>query len=110
MSFVGAKAAGEPARLNSAALRHVFLLVAVDEGNGVSYYARALGVHRWRMSRYLRDIGSRNRSGGPGLGLVTVEQDPTNPRWSKVVLTDKGRTVAEDVFRQMRRLSQNNPL
>jgi DNA-binding MarR family transcriptional regulator len=86
----------------------VFLLVALDEGNGVTYYARALGIHRWRMSRYLRDIGSRNRSGGPGLGLVTVEHDRINPRWSKVVLTDKGRAVAEEVFRQMRRLSQKD--
>jgi len=81
----------------------VFLLVALDEGNGVNYYARSLGIHRWRMSRYLRDIGSRNRSGGPGLGLVSVEHD--GPRSTKVVLTDKGRALAEEVFRQMRRLS-----
>ncbi len=87
----------------------VFLLVALDEGNGVSSYARALGIHRWRMSRYLRDIGSRARNGGPGLGLVTVEHDPADPRWSKVVLTAKGRAVAEEVFQQMRRLNQNNP-
>lgn len=80
----------------------VFLLVALDEGNGVNAYARALGIHRWRMSRYLRDIGARARAGGPGLGLVSVEHD--GPRSTKVVLTEKGRAVASDIFRQLRRL------
>ena len=80
----------------------VFLLVALDEGNGVTSYARALGIHRWRMSRYLRDIGARARRGGPGLGLVSVEHD--GPRSTKVFLTDKGRAVAADVFRQLRGL------
>lgn len=80
----------------------VFMLVALDEGKGVTSYARALGIHRWRMSRYLRDIGARARNRGPGLGLVSVEHD--GPRSTKVVLTDKGRAVAADVFRQLRRL------
>ncbi len=83
-------------------------MVALDEGKGVGTYARAVGIHRWRMSRYLRDIGTRARSGGPGLGLVTVEHDPKDRRWTKVVLTAKGRAVAEEVFQQMRRLTQNN--
>ncbi len=87
----------------------VFLLVALDEGNGVSSYARALGIHRWTMSRYLRSIGMRGRNGGPGLGLVMVEHDPTDQRLTKVVLTAKGRALAEEVFQQMRRLTQNNP-
>jgi DNA-binding MarR family transcriptional regulator len=86
----------------------VFLLVALDEGNGVNYYARSLGIHRWRMSRYLRDIGARSRSGGPGLGLVAVLHDSDDHRYTKVVLTDKGRALAEEVFGQMRRLSQKD--
>ena len=36
-----------------------FLMVALDEGKGVSAYARALGISRTAMSRYLRDIGDR---------------------------------------------------
>ena len=50
----------------------VFLMIALDEGHGVNAYARAMGIHRAAMSRYLRDIGARARNGGPGLGLVTV--------------------------------------
>jgi DNA-binding MarR family transcriptional regulator len=83
----------------------VFLLVALDEGRGVGAYARDVGIHRWRMSRYLRDIGARSRSGGPGLGLVAVLHDSDDHRYTKVVLTDKGRAIATDVFRQLRRLS-----
>jgi DNA-binding MarR family transcriptional regulator len=86
----------------------VFLLVALDEGNTVNSYAQALGIHRWRMSRYLRAIGSRARNGGHGLGLVDVLHDTEDPRFTKIVLTDKGRAIAEEVFRQMRRLSQND--
>jgi hypothetical protein len=43
-----------------------FLMVALDKGKGVGAYARDLGIHRWTMSRYLRDIGARARNGGPG--------------------------------------------
>ena len=59
----------------------IFLMVVLDEGKSVSAYARALGVKDRRIvSRYLRDIGERARNGGPGLGLVTVEQLPTHSR------------------------------
>ena len=81
-----------------------FLMVALDEGKGVGAYARDLGIHRWRMSRYLRDIGARARNGGPGLGLVAVEHDPRDPRHTRVLLTAKGRAIAAEVFRQLRRL------
>jgi len=42
-----------------------FLMVALDEGKGVCAYARAVGIHRAAMSRYLLDIGDRARNGGP---------------------------------------------
>ena len=83
----------------------VFLTVALDEGKGVGAYARDLGIHRWTMSRYLRDIGERARSGAPGLCLVTVEHYSDDPRQTQVLLTAKGRAVAEEVFRQMSRLA-----
>jgi hypothetical protein len=79
-----------------------FLMVVLDEGKGVNAYARAVGIHRSSMSRYLRDIGDRARNGGPGLGLVTVEPHPTNPLRSQVLLTAKGRAIARKVFEQMR--------
>jgi DNA-binding MarR family transcriptional regulator len=79
-----------------------FLMVAADEGKGVNAYARAMGIHRAAMSRYLRDIGDRARNGGPGLGLVTVESDPADPVRSQVFLTPKGRSIARQIFRQIR--------
>jgi DNA-binding MarR family transcriptional regulator len=83
----------------------VFLMVALEEGKGVGAYARDLGIHRWTMSRYLRDIGERARGGGPGLGLVTVEHYADDPRQTQVLLTAKGRALAEEIFRQMSRLA-----
>jgi len=83
-----------------------FLMVAIDEGNGVNAYARAVGIHRSIMSRYLRDIGARSRNGGPGLGLVSVEQHPDDPVRTQVFLTAKGRVIANKVFSQLQKLSR----
>jgi hypothetical protein len=81
----------------------IFLMIALDEGKSVSAYARAVDIKDRRvMSRYLRDIGERARNGGPGLGLVTVEQHPTHSRTRQVLLTTKGRAVAESILQQMR--------
>ena len=80
-----------------------FLMVALEEGKGVNAYARAVGIDRSSMSRYLRDIGSRAKNGGPGLGLVTVEPHPTDAQRCQVFLTDKGRSVSKTIFQQLRR-------
>jgi len=68
-------------------------MVALDEGNYPSAYARRAGVDRMSMSRYLRDIGDKSRRGGPGLGLVKVAPDPTHAPRQKVFLTEKGRAL-----------------
>ncbi|MGA2894386.1 MAG: MarR family winged helix-turn-helix transcriptional regulator [Xanthobacteraceae bacterium] len=78
-----------------------FLMVALDEGKGVGAYARAVGIHRAVMSRYLYDIGARARNGGPGLGLVAIEPHPKIPRRKQVFLTAKGRSIAKEIFHQM---------
>jgi hypothetical protein len=80
-----------------------FLMVALDEGKGVNAYARAMGIHRSAMSRCLHDIGGRARSGGPGLGLVSIDPHPTVSQRSQVRLTAKGRSIAQEVFRQVRK-------
>jgi DNA-binding MarR family transcriptional regulator len=81
----------------------VFLTVALEEGKTMSAYARALGIdNRRTMSRYLQDIGDRARNGGPGLGLVKVEPHPTNRNASQVLLTAKGRDLADAIIQQMR--------
>jgi DNA-binding MarR family transcriptional regulator len=82
-----------------------FLTVALDEGKGVNEYARVVGIHRAAMSRYLRDIGDRARYGGPGLGLVKIDPHPTDSVRKQVFLNTKGRSIAKNIFRQLRRLS-----
>jgi hypothetical protein len=80
----------------------MFLMVALDEGKGVNTYARAIGKHRSVASRSLHDIGGRARNGGPGLGLVSVDPHPTDPRRSQVHLTAKGRSIVREIFKQVR--------
>lgn len=80
-----------------------FLMVALDEGKGVNDYARAVGIHRAAMSRNLHAIGDRARNCGPGLGLVTIEPHPANPIKSRVFLTAKGRSIADQMFQQLRK-------
>jgi DNA-binding MarR family transcriptional regulator len=78
-----------------------FLMVALDEGKGPSAYARSAGVDRMSMSRCLRDMGERSRTGGPGLGLVRAVRDPSNARRRKVLLTEKGRALLLHVRRSL---------
>jgi hypothetical protein len=80
-----------------------FLMVALEEGKGVCAYARAAGIHRAAMSRYLHEIGDKTRHGSPGLGLVAVEPHPVYPRRRQILLTDKGRSIAKEMFQQMKR-------
>ena len=79
-----------------------FLTVALDEGKGPYFYARVTGMHRAYMSRCLRDIGDRARNGGPGLGLVKIEQDPASVHRRKVFLTEKGRALLLQITRPSR--------
>ncbi len=82
-----------------------FLMVAFDERKGVGTYARMAGIHRAKMSRYIRSIGDRARNGGPGLGLVTVRPYPAHSQRVQVLLTAKGRVIARAIFRQMQKAS-----
>lgn len=86
-----------------------FLMVALDEGRGVNDYARALGMHRAIVSRSLHAIGDRARNGGPGLGLVTIEPHRTDPLRSQVHLSPKGRSIAKEMFCQLRKLNGTRP-
>ena len=57
-----------------------FLLVAEEEGLGVSDYAKRAGVSMSVMSRHLLDIGQRNRNMEEGFGLVTYRANPLELR------------------------------
>ena len=85
-----------------------FLMVAFDEGKGNNEYARMMGIERRKMTRYFRDIGPQSRDGGPGLGLVTIEPLPGSgpQRKTRIVLTPRGRTIANQIFREIGRLTK----
>lgn len=77
-----------------------FLLVAQEEGLGVSDYAQRAGVSLSVMSRHLLDIGERNRNQEEGFGLVTYRSNPMELRKHEYTLTDKGRALAYQITRQ----------
>jgi DNA-binding MarR family transcriptional regulator len=81
-----------------------FLLVALEEGLGVTEYVKKSGVSQSVMSRHLSDLGDKDRSGGPGYGLLTIRMDPLNLRRHQVMLTDKGRALAGSIIRLMGRV------
>jgi hypothetical protein len=78
----------------------VFLSVVPNEGQPVGSYAKELNMSRYAMFKYIRSIGDRGRHNAAGLGLVTMKRGYRVK--TAVVLTDKGRTVAAEVFRRLR--------
>jgi hypothetical protein len=80
-----------------------FLTVACEEGKPIGVYAREMDLHRFIMTRYIQCIGDRGRNGKRGLGLVTVKRIRGYPNTTEVFLTAKGRDVAAQVFRNLRR-------
>ena len=55
------------------------------------------------MSTNLLDIGDRNRHMEEGFGLVTARNNPMNLREKEYFLTDKGRALAFQLERNMRK-------
>lgn len=78
-----------------------FLLVALEEGLGVNEYAQRSGVSQSVMSRHLLDLGERNRYMKAGFGLLTQRPDPLELRKQQTFLTDKGRTIAHRIIREL---------
>ena len=78
----------------------VFLSVVLNEGQPVGWYAKDLNITRFAMFKYIQSIGGRGRHNAPGLGLVTIK--PGYRIKTAVVLTDKGRAVAAQVFAKLR--------
>jgi DNA-binding MarR family transcriptional regulator len=80
-----------------------FLLVALEEGRGVGEYGRKAGVSQSVMSRHLLDIGDRNRYMEEGFGLITQRPDPLELRKHQVMLSNRGKAVAQQIVRVMQR-------
>jgi hypothetical protein len=78
-----------------------FLTVATNEGKGVCEYARCLGIHRSTTSRFIHELSDRSRHGGPGLGLIRIDEGSGRPNRQEIVLTKKGRAVARAMLRNL---------
>jgi DNA-binding MarR family transcriptional regulator len=79
-----------------------FLLVAIDEGQSVTEYARRAGINPSLMTRHLSDIGEVNRDHDEGFGLVELETDLMDRRFKKVKLSVKGRGVVAKIVRALK--------
>ena len=78
----------------------VFLSVVLNEGQPVGWYAKELNMTRFAAFKYIRSIGHRAENNAAGLKLVTINRGYRVK--TAVVLTDKGRAVAAEVFRRLR--------
>jgi hypothetical protein len=79
-----------------------FLTVALEEGKPVGAYGRELNFSRFQISRYMRCISDTGRDGTAGLGLVTIKRTSVASTKTAVFLTDKGRAIASQVYRNLR--------
>ena len=78
----------------------VFLSVVLNEGQPVGWYVKELNMSRFATFKYIRSIGDRGNDNVAGLGLVTIKRGSRVK--TAVVLTDKGRAVAAQVFDKLR--------
>ena len=76
-----------------------FLSVVLNEGRPVGWYAKELNMTRFAAFKYIRSIGHRAENNAAGLRLVTIKRGYRVK--TAVVLTDKGRAVAAEVFRRL---------
>jgi DNA-binding MarR family transcriptional regulator len=71
-----------------------FLLVALDEGDGMTEIADKVDVKPSTASRYLIDLGS---SAQDTYGLINRGFDSTNVRKARYHLTDKGKRLVKAI-------------
>ena len=79
-----------------------FLSVVLNEGQPVGWYAKELNMTRFAMFKYIRSIGDRAEKNAAGLKLVTINRSRGYRLKTAVILTDKGRAVAAQVFSRLR--------
>jgi DNA-binding MarR family transcriptional regulator len=77
----------------------MFLLVGHNDGRlTVTELAERCGVRKTVASRYLSDLGTIDRHGKPGLGLITVVQRVYGDRRLRHVhLTERGRALIDEM-------------
>jgi DNA-binding MarR family transcriptional regulator len=68
-----------------------FLAIAQRDGAGAFQLGKDLGMSQGSLSRILADLGTVNRNGGAGLGLVEQRSESTDRRIQTSRLTEKGK-------------------
>jgi DNA-binding MarR family transcriptional regulator len=78
---------------------YAFVQVALEQGLGVSEYAKRVGVTQSVMTRILFSLASSSQGRGPGYGLVQQAIDLENPRRTQSFLTAKGKVLMREIAR-----------
>lgn len=79
-----------------------FLLVATDEHQNVTEYAKRAGTSQSLMTRHLADLGTVNRYHEEGFGLIEAYEDVMDRRNKLIRLTPKGRHVVWEMCEALR--------
>jgi DNA-binding MarR family transcriptional regulator len=75
-----------------------FLLVAMDENQNVTEYAKRAGISQSLMTRHLADLSMVNRYHEEGFGLVEGYDDIMDRRNRLIRLTAKGQRIVGQIF------------
>ena len=78
-----------------------FLRVGMDEGKGVTEYADDAQIFKTVMTRHLMDLGSRDRYGDDGLGLIEQVRDRKDMRVNRAWVTQKGAAMIDTARRAL---------
>ena len=84
-----------------------FLRVALEEGEGVTEYAKKADVSKTVMTRHLLDIGERDREGHEGFGLVLQKRDPQDLRINRTYVAPKGAAKMRKAISALRLLCKD---
>lgn len=78
-----------------------FLRVASEEGKGVTEYAEDAGVYKTIMTRYLLDLGPRDRYGEQGLNWIVQARRNDDLRVNRAWVTHKGTAMLDTARRAL---------
>jgi DNA-binding MarR family transcriptional regulator len=81
---------------------YAFLVVALEEGLGITEYAERAGITQSGMTRELSALGEGGRHGATGFGIVQQVTDAEDLRKRQTFLTDKGRALIREITRLTR--------
>jgi DNA-binding MarR family transcriptional regulator len=80
-----------------------FLLVASEEGQNVTEYAKRAGISPALMTRHLADLGTTNRYHEEGFCLVEQFGDVMDRRSRLIRLSAKGKGIVGQIERALAR-------